>query len=178
MAIKDQCKNCRKYNQSDDICTETNQMPLYNSSSCEIYSSIRINLTKTEGAVDCNIYSPTIPQTSTDPISPINKKTNSTGWRRLFSFEGRIGRGEYWLSYIVYNLYCLPMNVMEEDDINVFFALIWLILFIPMVWMIIAQGVKRCHDRGNNGWYQIIPFYFIWMAFAPGDDGPKEYGVR
>jgi uncharacterized membrane protein YhaH (DUF805 family) len=40
----------------------------------------------------------------------------------------------------------------------------------------LAQGAKRCHDRGNSGWYQLIPFYSLWMLFAEGDQQANSYG--
>jgi len=52
------------------------------------------------------------------------------------------------------------------------------ILLIPGYWFIWAQGSKRCHDRGNSGWYQLIPFYGLWMAFADGEPGENEYGTN
>jgi uncharacterized membrane protein YhaH (DUF805 family) len=48
--------------------------------------------------------------------------------------------------------------------------------YIPMLWFLWAQGAKRCHDRGNSGWYQIIPLYGLWMLFADSDNGVNEYG--
>ena len=73
-------------------------------------------------------------------------------------------------------LYCLPMNVLEEDEISGGFALIWLLLYIPMIWILLAQGAKRCHDRGNSGWYQIIPFYYFVMWFGEGERNRNQYG--
>ena len=184
MAIKDQCFRCKKYTQSTDFCTETNTQPIY-SSSCQTYQSRGINLDKT------NDSAPVQPVQSAQPIVPVDNtssgqrnfsqgvsnQTPLQGWKRFFSFKGRIGRGEYWLSYIVYSLYCLPMNLMEEDDIEPLFALVWLLLLVPMLWMIFAQGAKRCHDRGNSGWFQLVPFYGLWMAFAPGEENANEYGL-
>lgn len=48
--------------------------------------------------------------------------------------------------------------------------------FIPLLWFTWAQGTKRCHDRGNSGWYQLIPFYGLWMLFGEGDYGINGYG--
>ncbi len=93
-----------------------------------------------------------------------------------FSFSGRIRRLEYGLSYLIYFVYYFPMNALEEDQIGVGFAAIWLILIIPMIWFLYAQGAKRCHDLGHNGWWQIIPFYFFWMLFEEGDTYSNEYG--
>ena len=47
---------------------------------------------------------------------------------------------------------------------------------LPMLWFIWAQGAKRCHDVGKNGWYQIIPFYFLGMIFIEGDSFWNSYG--
>ena len=68
------------------------------------------------------------------------------------------------------------MRVMDEDQISETYAIIYLVTLLPLLWIICAQGAKRCHDRGNSGWYQIIPFYFLWMIFAEGESGSNEYG--
>ncbi|HEY9187886.1 MAG TPA: DUF805 domain-containing protein [Ignavibacteria bacterium] len=50
------------------------------------------------------------------------------------------------------------------------------LLSIPAIWFLLSQGAKRCHDIGNNGWYQIIPFYFLWMLFADSEIGINVFG--
>ena len=91
-------------------------------------------------------------------------------FRNPFSFDGRIRRLEYGISFIIFYI----RN-------NIFVALateepLLIILLIPSLWFTWAQGAKRCHDRGNSGFYQIIPFYGFWMLFADGDIGSNEYG--
>jgi uncharacterized membrane protein YhaH (DUF805 family) len=87
-----------------------------------------------------------------------------------FSFDGRIRRTEYGISFIIYVLsYTLIAAVAESFSI-LFVAI------IPLLWFLWAQGAKRCHDRGNSGWFQIIPFYVFWMLFAEGDNTKNEYG--
>ncbi|MDR0798218.1 MAG: DUF805 domain-containing protein, partial [Dysgonamonadaceae bacterium] len=44
------------------------------------------------------------------------------------------------------------------------------------LWFLWAQGAKRCHDRDRTGWYQMIPFYFLWLIFADGEYGENDYG--
>ena len=87
-----------------------------------------------------------------------------------FSFEGRIRRTEYGISMIIYIVaYALTIGLVKASSVFV-------IVYIPILWFLWAQGAKRCHDRGNSGWYQIIPFYALWMLFAEGDLSENEYG--
>jgi uncharacterized membrane protein YhaH (DUF805 family) len=92
-----------------------------------------------------------------------------------FSFEGRIRRTEFGLSYIIYIVAAgIISALMEISEATSFLGL----GFIPVIWFLIAQGAKRCHDRGNSGWYQLIPFYVFWMLFADSDIGQNEYGLN
>jgi uncharacterized membrane protein YhaH (DUF805 family) len=100
----------------------------------------------------------------------------------VFSFDGRIRRLEYGISYGIYILYALIAGVFSaafgiidasESLQNKFMTLV---VLIPGMVFMLAQGAKRCHDRGNSGWWQIIPFYGLWMLFADGEIGDNEYG--
>ncbi|WP_090153857.1 DUF805 domain-containing protein [Dyadobacter soli] len=51
-----------------------------------------------------------------------------------------------------------------------------LIILIPLFWFLLNQAAKRSHDRNNIGWFQIIPFYYLWMLFARGDPGENDFG--
>ncbi|WP_017733024.1 DUF805 domain-containing protein [Nafulsella turpanensis] len=94
-----------------------------------------------------------------------------------FSFKGRIRRTEYGLSMIIYIIPAVFLNALVESDPSGAFALIALIFYVPLLWFIWAQGAKRCHDRNNSGWFQIIPFYGFWMLFAVGDKGGNDFGT-
>ena len=91
----------------------------------------------------------------------------------LFSFEGRIGRGAYLLSlfaYVVaYAILFLYIDLAYNPTIEFLF-------FIPLLWFLWAQGAKRCHDLGNSGWMQIVPFYVIWLILEGGMRGENKYG--
>ena len=89
-----------------------------------------------------------------------------------FSFEGRIRRTEYGISAI---LFLISINLIEFLTNRVqFFEL----LLIPLLWFIIAQGTKRCHDKDKEGWYQIIPFYVFALIFIEGDKTQNKYGAN
>lgn len=92
-----------------------------------------------------------------------------------FSFEGRIRRLEYGLSQIIYTIAVMLISTLSDKN-TIISPIILLIAYIPLVWFILAQGTKRCHDRGNSGWWQIIPLYSLWMLFADGSPEINNYG--
>jgi uncharacterized membrane protein YhaH (DUF805 family) len=92
-----------------------------------------------------------------------------------FSFEGRVRRTEYCLSYILFLIGLFGAFTLLTAFGNLRFY-VFLFACIPAIWFFWAQGAKRCHDRGNSGWFQLIPFYRLWMMFADSDYGPNEYG--
>jgi len=94
-------------------------------------------------------------------------------FKKPFSFYGRIRRTEFGLSYIIYmaSIYIIAFIAQAVEIIPII-----VIAYIPLIWFLLAQGAKRCHDRGNSGWYQIIPLYALWMLFAESNIGKNEYG--
>lgn len=98
-------------------------------------------------------------------------------FKNPFSFKGRIGRGEFAISFLVYFVWnVVGSALMEEPNPSVGACLFVLIPLIPMVWFFWAQGVKRCHDLGHSGWFLLIPFYVFVMLFGKGDINDNEYG--
>ena len=108
-------------------------------------------------------------------------------FKNLFSFDGRIRRLEYGLSFIIYIMCAFLIGVAigilnligllkstEGPEAN----MITLVLFIPVIWFLLAQGAKRCHYLGKSGWWIIVPFYGFLMLFVDGDRYENEYGVN
>jgi uncharacterized membrane protein YhaH (DUF805 family) len=92
-----------------------------------------------------------------------------------FSFKGRIRRTEYGFSIIIYFVIAVIINVIGAKGEG---AGLIFIAYIPLLWFLWAQGAKRCHDRDNNGWFQIIPFYIFWMLFADSVKRINKYGAN
>ena len=90
-------------------------------------------------------------------------------FKRPFSFHGRIRRKEYWITFLIYFLWSFFVNISNAGTISLLFML-------PLYWLSIAQACKRCHDLGHNGWWQLIPFYGLWLLFANSEEGTNEYG--
>src|SRR5690606_16990294 len=88
-------------------------------------------------------------------------------FRNPFSFDGRIRRTEYFLSFTIFIIsISLINNISDSMDSTVWYFLndrvenesIKLLLMAPTfisAWFMAAQGAKRCHDLGNSGWFQL-----------------------
>jgi len=96
-------------------------------------------------------------------------------FRAPFSIKGRIRRTEFGISYIIYVVIYVLIVALTGTDGSPDYSPVFFILMVPVAWFLWAQGAKRCHDRGNSGWYQIIPFYVLWMLFADSESGPNYY---
>lgn len=101
-------------------------------------------------------------------------------FKNPFSFEGRIRRLEYALSYLIYfagiflvGMFIGLLGIKEGSGTE---GMIIVMAFIPLIWFMLSQGTKRCHDRGNSGWWLLIPFYGLVLLFGEGDPDENEYG--
>lgn len=102
-------------------------------------------------------------------------------FKNPFSFDGRIRRSEFGISFILFVIARVVITFMaaammsssNDSEGGVFLSLL---LSIPLLWFLWAQGAKRCHDIGNSGWFQLIPFYALWMLFQDGQPGPNQFG--
>jgi uncharacterized membrane protein YhaH (DUF805 family) len=93
-------------------------------------------------------------------------------FKKPFSFDGRIRRAEYGLSLFIYIILAVIIRgISSEGDLSVF-----ILGYIPILWFFLAQGAKRCHDLGKNGWWQLIPFYVFLLLFNEGQTVPNQYG--
>lgn len=118
------------------------------------------------------------PEEKTVEVSDKNesqgKPTKKGMFSSPFSFDGRIRRTEYGISLIIYVIVANFVNAIVQSGEVPIIGL----AYIPMLWFLWAQGAKRCHDVGNNGWWQIIPFYVFWLLFQDGQPGINEYGYN
>ena len=85
----------------------------------------------------------------------------------LFSFRGRQNRKSYWMTVIVTMaiillLLLLALIMIREQrfEFAVFTVIILLILYIPLIWIGLAIGAKRLHDRDKSAWWLLV-FYAL-----------------
>ncbi|MDO9154512.1 MAG: GYF domain-containing protein [Paludibacter sp.] len=91
-----------------------------------------------------------------------------------FSFDGRIRRTEYGISFIICVVVAVFVNALVKTGE---FPIVGL-AYIPMYWFLFAQGAKREHDLGYSGWWQLIPFRPLWLIFLKGEHGENKYGLN
>lgn len=99
-----------------------------------------------------------------------------------FSFQGRIGRQTYWLKYF---LPWLGLNIVAGIiDATTGVPAVGLVVGLVGIWVGIAAGAKRCHDRDRTGWFQLIALIpiigAIWLlielGFLKGSEGENRFG--
>lgn len=81
----------------------------------------------------------------------------------LFSFEGRINRGKFWLAVLAYVIISIVLAFLLIIPV-----LGWLLAGIGYLGMIVSGifvAIKRLHDRNKPGWWVAI-FYVIPMILS------------
>ena len=119
----------------------------------------------------------------------------------LFSFDGRLNRAKFWLILIVTDIAMFVLlgilvaatggsmtmgadGSMPAMGGGVVGNLVALVIILAAVWIGLAVGVKRYHDRGKSGWWVLIAlvpvigglWYLIECGFLRGTIGPNAYG--
>lgn len=103
--------------------------------------------------------------------------------KRLFSFDGRIGRVPFW----GISIFPLLVIIIISSGVGAINGVSWFPLIVLLMLALVigaATSVKRWHDRGKSGvWMAIIlvPFFGgIWAivetGFLGGTDGDNQYG--
>jgi uncharacterized membrane protein YhaH (DUF805 family) len=89
----------------------------------------------------------------------------------LFSFSGRLNRKPYWLTTLCLILVFLVLitvvfvvggaSILSGDLSGLGAMIIILVLlYIPLLWIGLALGAKRLHDRNKSGWWLLL-FWFL-----------------
>ncbi|WP_073851813.1 DUF805 domain-containing protein [Pontibacter flavimaris] len=100
----------------------------------------------------------------------------------IFSFSGRIRRTEYAVTQIALSavvgliFMVFGASLLAGESAAIGATLFLGVAMLLASWVSLASGAKRCHDRGNSGFFQLIPFYGLWMLFGDGDHGSNGYG--
>ena len=94
----------------------------------------------------------------------------------LISPNGRVGRRCFWLTHIICIALLVYFAAVDERFFWCGFVVLW--------WPLVANSIKRWHDRDKSGWWFLIVFVpFIGVAWAiiekgflPGTPGANRFG--
>jgi uncharacterized membrane protein YhaH (DUF805 family) len=107
-------------------------------------------------------------------------------FKTLFSFHGRIGRGEWWGISIVAAVVSVVAYLVFSSEapavVIVLAALVYLVLLV----ISLATSVKRWHDRDKSGWWiliNLVPIIgglwsLIEQGFLAGTEGENRFGAE
>jgi uncharacterized membrane protein YhaH (DUF805 family) len=104
----------------------------------------------------------------------------------LFSFQGRIGRLQWWLFILLASLPCPILDTAWDraDDYSLPVRLLLTFVSIVPVWCLLAVGAKRLHDCDISAWWLLLlalPLVgafalFVIHGFIAGTPGPNRFG--
>ncbi|EBA8669452.1 DUF805 domain-containing protein [Salmonella enterica subsp. enterica serovar Panama] len=127
-------------------------------------------------------------------IPPKKKKPSPFSWyekvvfEKYAKFSGRASRREYWW-FTLFNVivYCitifLDIKIQNNLDDYMFYltAIYFILIFIP----ILALQIRRLHDIGCSGWFELIIFIpsigsliLLIMHCLPSESGNNKYGTQ
>ncbi|ECF2802565.1 DUF805 domain-containing protein [Salmonella enterica subsp. enterica serovar Miami] len=127
-------------------------------------------------------------------IPPKKKKPSPFSWyekvvfKKYAKFSGRASRREYWW-FTLFNVivYCitifLDIKIQNNLDDYMFYltAIYFILIFIP----ILALQIRRLHDIGCSGWFELIIFIpsigsliLLIMHCLPSESGNNKYGTQ
>lgn len=102
---------------------------------------------------------------------------NTSMFRNWLLFRGRARRKEYWIICLISGVLYSFFDVISAAAYDSTGMVLMVLLFVMFyVWVLFSANTRRCHDLGHNGFWQFIPFYGLWMAFADSKPGTNKYG--
>jgi len=112
--------------------------------------------------------------------------------QKLFGFQGRITRLDFWLAQLfyvamiliaVFGMAALAHSVGDGASSRLTLGGIMVAGYIALVWSSLAVSIKRYHDRGKSGWWVLlflIPmvalFVLIELGLFEGTRGTNRFG--
>jgi len=80
----------------------------------------------------------------------------------MFSFNGKISR---WYYFLCFSCIALPLVILRHYFTgNIGF----IILTLPLCWLLFSLGAKRCNDLKISRWAVLIPFINFYFFFKKG----------
>jgi uncharacterized membrane protein YhaH (DUF805 family) len=101
----------------------------------------------------------------------------------LFSFQGRLNRKPYWMTIlatavIIVLLVVFALVMLGEQDFwaGGLLPVVLVILYIPLIWISLAIGAKRLHDRDKSAWWLLL-FYLVPAILSTAGNHAGDIGI-
>lgn len=96
-------------------------------------------------------------------------------------FTGRASRLEFvnfllWSFIIGFVAGFLEASLFPDYFISTGQSLLGNLISVAILLPNIGVAIRRMHDVGKSGWYVLIPFYNLVLAFSKGDQAENKYG--
>lgn len=114
---------------------------------------------------------------------------------KLFKFSGRSSRSEYWLGILIlyiigmalefiYIIACAALAGLEIMTLVIILTVVLVIIALIFTVVGLALNVRRLHDIGKSGWWQLIScipligsIVLLYYLVQPSQDD-NEYGLQ
>jgi uncharacterized membrane protein YhaH (DUF805 family) len=108
------------------------------------------------------------------------KRAVVDGFKRWRDFSGRSTRAEFWWFQLLILFWPCVTAIFAALGIltgsrriaGLLLALSYPIMFLVFTLPSIAVSVRRMHDVGKSGWFNLVPFYSLYLHLQPA----KELG--
>jgi uncharacterized membrane protein YhaH (DUF805 family) len=99
----------------------------------------------------------------------------------LFGFQGRIGRGQWWLAVVIWAVLYFAVvlaTMLFASSLDTMLT-VGLVLYVLAILLIIPASLKRLHDRNKSGaWIVLflgcpIATFFLGMLALGGEESPS-----
>lgn len=108
-------------------------------------------------------------------ISTSHNKGEHMNWyleaitKKYATFSGRSSRKELWMFILIYSLIELTLNILH---IQILIYTYLLFMIIPYI----AICVRRMHDIGRSGWWNLLPVFNLIIFFFDSQHGENRFG--
>jgi len=119
---------------------------------------------------------------------------NGLTWtQKLFGFQGRITRLDFWLAQLtyvvlilaaIYGLSGVAHSWGETASSQYTLGAVMVAGYIGFIWSSFAVAIKRYHDRDKSGWWVLLSFIpivavfvLVELGFFEGTRGTNRFGA-
>ncbi|MCJ8055144.1 DUF805 domain-containing protein [Shinella curvata] len=117
------------------------------------------------------------------------EKLKGIDFKYLFlSYEGRIGRRDFWISVAVMLAVGVVMSIVSSILGAIYAPLAYIVSVVSLatIYPACAAYAKRWHDRGKSGWWTLVALvplagilYMIWeLGIQPSIEQSNAWGEK